>query len=149
MQVAALHLLIYFPSFYLQQNSRSTISISEEDDEEEVIERITKQAEDVQAKLSKYRQRRKEIKDELRNLTKTIKKLEVGLPKLSLEISGCDTTREELTRLIPELRTQCEVSDEEAQKVEELQAKVEQCKAFFPPKSDTKDDEHGRKLLRH
>ena len=49
--------------------------------------------------------------------------------KLSLEISGCDTTREELTRLIPELRTQCEVSDEEAQKVEELQAKVEECKA--------------------
>ncbi|KAL3910268.1 MAG: hypothetical protein SGILL_007759, partial [Bacillariaceae sp.] len=110
-------------------NSRSTISISEEDDEEELIKNITKQVEDVKAKVSQYRQRRKEIKDELRKLNKSIKSLEVCLPKLSLEITGCDTTRQELTRLIPELRSQCEVSDEEAQKVEALQAKVDQCKS--------------------
>lgn len=51
------------------------------------------------------------------------------MPRLSLEIDGCDTTREELTKLIPELRAQSEVSADDLQKVKVLEAKVEQCKS--------------------
>lgn len=50
------------------------------------------------------------------------------MPKLALEIKGCDTTREELTRLIPQLRIQSEMSTEDSRKVVALKAKVEQCK---------------------
>jgi structural maintenance of chromosome 4 len=111
------------------QNSRAKITMSEDEDEEEILEKITQQVEDVKSRISQDRQRRKEIKDELRELNKTVKTLAKELPKLTLEISGCDTTREELTKLIPQLREQCHVSDEEAEKRGELQSKIDQCKA--------------------
>ncbi|KAG7349244.1 chromosome segregation protein SMC [Nitzschia inconspicua] len=110
-------------------NSRSKIAISENDDEEGLIETMAREAEGIQTKISGGRQRRKEIKDELRKLNMTIKSFEVELPKLAMEISGCDTTREELTKLIPQLRIQCQVSEEESEKRAELQAKIDRCKS--------------------
>ena len=65
----------------------------------------------------------------MRSLTKSVKSLEIKIPKLQLEISGCDTTREELTKLIPELRTQSEVTTEDAKKMAGLRKNVEKCKA--------------------
>ena len=79
--------------------------------------------------MQECRKRRRELSDEIRSLKKAIKSLEVKLPKLTLEISGCDTTRDELAKLIPELRVQCEVSDEDAAKRAELDKKVEKCVA--------------------
>jgi structural maintenance of chromosome 4 len=67
--------------------------------------------------------------EELRTMTKSVKSLEIKLPKLKLEITGCDTTREELTKLIPELRLQCEISDEDAQKRAELKNNVAKCRS--------------------
>jgi structural maintenance of chromosome 4 len=58
-----------------------------------------------------------------------MKLLEIKLPKLQLEISGCDTTREELTKLIPELQIQSEVSEEDANKIVELKKNVQKCKS--------------------
>jgi structural maintenance of chromosome 4 len=100
-----------------------------EDKEEELLEKISKQSEDVKAKLLTLRQRRKEIKDELRQLNKIIKSLEMELPKLTLEISGCDTTRRELSKLIPQLREQCQVSDEDSRKRATVKANISQCKS--------------------
>ena len=57
-----------------------------------------------------------------------MKSLEIKIPKLSLEISGFDTTREELTKLIPELRVQCEVSAEDEEKKVDLKENVKKCK---------------------
>lgn len=46
-----------------------------------------------------------------------------------MEIDGCETSRNELTKLIPELRTQCETSPGDDSEREELLAKVRKCKA--------------------
>jgi structural maintenance of chromosome 4 len=89
---------------------------------------MNQQVEDLRLKIQDSRNRRRDIKDELRKLVKAVKTLETSLPKLKLEIEGCDTTREELTKLIPELRVQCEVSVEDLEKMEELQSKVEESK---------------------
>lgn len=111
------------------QNSRARVPASPEDDEEALLEQLTQQVEEAQCKLQESRQRRRDIKDEIRKLTKDVKLIEVSLPKLTLEIEGCDTTREELTKLIPQLRVQTEMSADDLQKVLELRAKVEKCKS--------------------
>ncbi len=89
---------------------------------------MSQQVENLRDEIKKSRDRRRSIKDELRKLTKTIKALETSLPKLLLEIEGCDTTRDELTKLVPELRVQCEVSAEDLEKVQELESKIEESK---------------------
>lgn len=91
--------------------------------------KLSTKAEEAQSKIKESRDRRRDIKDQIRQLTQSIKSLEVSIPKLRLEIEGCDTTRQELTKLIPELRVQSEVSEEDQSKVEELQVKVEECKS--------------------
>jgi structural maintenance of chromosome 4 len=112
----------------LHQNARK-VAIATNEDEEEILEKLSTQAEAVKGQIKEHRQRRRDIKDEARQLTKAIKSLEVCVPKLRLEIEGCDTTRQELTKLVPVLRSQSEVSDEDQAKVEELTAKVEECKS--------------------
>ena len=66
--------------------------------------------------------------EEIRTLKKRVKVLTLKLPKLEMEIAGCDTTREELTKRIPELRVESELSTEDAKKVQDLNRKVEKCK---------------------
>ena len=78
--------------------------------------------------LQQARKRRKELSEEIKTLKKRIKALEVKLPKLSMEISGCDTTRDNLTNQIPELRSQSELSKADAAKLVELNRKVHKCK---------------------
>ena len=95
-----------------------------EDDSEKMIESLEAKAKEMENTLVECRDRRRQIKDELKALAKSIKSLSIKLPKLKLEIDGCDTTREELTKLIPELRIQCEVSSED-------QAKRERAKRTF------------------
>jgi len=113
----------------LGNSRRTAISVAPGEDEEEIIERMSKQVDDLFIKLQDSRKRRLSIKDELRKLTRAVKSLETSLPKLALEIDGCDTTREELTKLIPELRLQSQVSAEDLEKVKELEDRVEGCKA--------------------
>lgn len=80
-------------------------------------------------RVQESRNRRRSIKEEIRKLTRSVKSLETSIPKISLEIDGCDTTREELTKLIPELRAQSEMSACDLQKVKTLKVKVQQCKS--------------------
>jgi len=110
-------------------NSRNArITVAPGEDEEEVIEKMSQQVDELRVMIQDSRNRRRAIKDELRKLSRAVNSLKTSLPKLLLEIEGCDTTREELTKLIPELRVQCEVSAEDLEKMEELGSKVEESK---------------------
>lgn len=60
----------------------------------------------------------------MRNLKKSIKVLEALLPKLSLELDSFDTTRSDLTKLIPELESQCQLNSSDVDKLEKLVGKV-------------------------
>jgi structural maintenance of chromosome 4 len=112
-----------------EKNKRPAVSaVQHEDSGEELVDRLEKESETTLQYVQECRNRRRAIKESLRALSKTVKSLEIKLPKLNLEIAGCDTTRQELTKLIPELRVQCEVSEEDKAKRAALQAKVEQCK---------------------
>ncbi|KAL3941771.1 MAG: hypothetical protein SGBAC_003915 [Bacillariaceae sp.] len=109
-------------------DSRSKVqAASSGEDLEAVLESLEKESDGTNHRLQDCRKRRLSIKDELRSLSKTIKTLEIKMPKLSMEISGCDTTREELTKLIPELRQQTTVSEEDSERVLELSKNVERC----------------------
>ena len=77
--------------------------------------------------LMECRKRRLEIKGEIRALTKEIRSFDVTLPKLALEIEGFETTRRELTRLIPELELLSVHSPEDSERKEGLEREVEKC----------------------
>ena len=70
---------------------------------------------------------RSALADEMSGLKKTIKSLKIKLPKLEMEISGCDTTRVELTNSIPDLRAASVMSPEDKTKLESLKANVAKC----------------------
>lgn len=71
----------------------------------------------------------KKLVDEIRTLNKRIKELEIQIPKMSMEIDGCNTTRSELTKLIPHLRQECELSATDTEKLKKLLQRVESCKS--------------------
>jgi structural maintenance of chromosome 4 len=78
--------------------------------------------------LQDCRKRRQALVEEIQSLKKKVKALHVQLPKYSMDVADCDTTREQLTKTIPQLRTQCKLSKEELDKLEELNKKVQECK---------------------
>jgi structural maintenance of chromosome 4 len=78
--------------------------------------------------LRECRDQRRRITEEIRGLKKRIKTLSVQIPKLSMEITGCDTTREELNKRIPELRAQCTLSDTDSTKLIDLNGRVKKCR---------------------
>lgn len=82
----------------------------------------------AQQLLQECRKGRKELLEEIRSLKKAVKMLVTKLPKLAVEINGCDTTRKELTKFIPELRFQSELSDADEAKLVELSRKVGKCR---------------------
>ena len=115
--------------FSFKQNSRGKVVASETGDASVDCERLEEEAKEAQELLQQCRKRRREIAEEIKSLKKTIKSLEVKLPKLEMEINGCDTTREELTKLIPELREQCHFTDEDIAKKAELVEKIDNCRS--------------------
>jgi structural maintenance of chromosome 4 len=103
--------------------------MEEDSNSSKSIHRFEAEAAQAEAKLHECRTQRQQLNDEIRSLNKSIKVLEVNMPKLQLEIDGCDTTRENLSRRIPELRSQCVLSDTDRARKEELDRKVDRCKA--------------------
>jgi len=103
-------------------------SIAESAVTEQDVERYESQATECQSFLTEVRSRRKEIASELRKLSQRAKALKVQLPKLKVEIDSCDTTRDELTRRIPELEQQTTLSTEDKQQLKTLSSNVDQCK---------------------
>jgi uncharacterized coiled-coil DUF342 family protein len=54
---------------------------------------MSQQVDELRVQIQDSRNRRRGIKDELRNLSRAVNSLKTSLPKLMLEIEGCDTTR--------------------------------------------------------
>lgn len=103
-------------------------SVQASDGTEEEAESLQAQATKALEDLKNCRAQRRSIVEEIRNLNKRVKTLSVQIPKLTMEIESCDTTREELNKRLPELRQQCVLSDEDAAKLVELNKKVQKCK---------------------
>lgn len=103
-------------------------SVQASDGTEEEAEALQAQAIMALDDLKNCRAQRRSIAEEIRNLNKRVKTLSVQIPKLTMEIESCDTTREELNKRLPELRRQCVLSDEDAAKLVELNKKVQKCK---------------------
>jgi len=78
--------------------------------------------------LKECKKNRRSLANEIRELNKSIKQDSRKVPKLSLEIASCDTTREELTKRIPELQSQCELSQSDKAKLLKLNKNVQKCK---------------------
>ena len=87
------------------------------DAEEMDSKELEAEAKEALRDLQECRSKRRALVEEIRTLKRRIKSLTVKLPKLTMEIEGCDTTREELTKRIPELREQCTVSKEDEKKL--------------------------------
>ena len=90
---------------------------------------MEREAEQAQELVQQCRKRRREIAEESRSLQRYIKAMEVKLPKLRMEIDGFDTSRQELGKLIPDLRAKCELNAGDKAKLKELQKKVDRCRS--------------------
>jgi chromosome segregation ATPase len=101
----------------------------EEDQEETDCEQLQQEAAKALQLLQQIRQRRKEIQAELRQLAKDLKSGQAKVPKLELEIGNCDTTRENLTKLIPQLEQQVVENEADHATLAELEARVSACEA--------------------
>jgi len=115
-------------TFSLHPQNRKVSASNDSDEESMDCTRLEEELEKCQAFIKECRNRRKTLTEEIKQLKKRVKALEIKLPKLSVEIGGFDTTRSELTKLIPELRKQCELSDKDAAKLVELNKVVNKCK---------------------
>lgn len=111
------------------QNGRSSAQRGQGDDLQESCQELENQAQQAQEQLTQCRTQRRELSDELRRLKTKVKALTVKLPKLRIDVDGCDTTRAELTNRIPELRDQCQLSPDDQKRLEQLNIKVEECKS--------------------
>lgn len=107
----------------------STTNDNNNNNEEEDCAMLEAQAEECLNFLKQVKSRHREIADETRQLQKRIKQLKVQLPKLTVEIEGCNTTRMELTRRIPDLKEQSVISDEDVAKLRTLNGNVNKCKS--------------------
>ena len=110
------------------KNGARSIPLIAEDDNVDDFKAIEEQASKVVEELKECRQRRRDIAQEIQLLTKSIKALSIKLPKLSIEIEGFDTTRATLTERIPELRSQCELSEKDRAMLKKLNQEVEKRK---------------------
>lgn len=107
----------------LQNNTPSDGEVTEHDIKK--LEMLAKQAIE---ELQNCRQKRAAIQDEVRSLERSIKSLSINIPKLTMQAVGCDTTREELTKRLPELRKQSTLSETDKVKLESLLKTVDKCK---------------------
>jgi len=111
-----------------RENVGSSVNSSSDSLEEDCsnLEKIAQKAMDD---LKVCREKRRSLLDEVRHLKKRVKVLSVSIPKLSMEIVGCDTSRKELTQRIPDLQKESILSPEGTDKLETLMKKVEMFKS--------------------
>ena len=96
---------------------------------EEECSKYEQRASEALEKLQEVRSKRRSLSNEVRQLSKRIQALNVQLPKLSMKISGCDTTREELTKRLPDLKKLCCLSETDNIKLSDLNKKVKKCES--------------------
>jgi structural maintenance of chromosome 4 len=90
---------------------------------------MEKEAETNQSLLAECRSQRKKLAEEIKCLKRLVKELEVKIPKLSMEISRFDAVRADLTKFIPQLQSQCVVSEEDATLLLSLNNEVSKCQS--------------------
>lgn len=115
-------------SSYQNAPKKSAADVQEDEEQTQDCQRLEDETKKVQQLIQECRSRRNSLAEEVRALKKRVKTLEIQLPKLDLEIEGYDTTRAELTKSIPGLRTQCQLSKKDAAKLAELTEVVDKCK---------------------
>jgi structural maintenance of chromosome 4 len=86
------------------------------------------QAQQAGEDLKTCRHRRRDIAQELQTIKKQVKILTVQVPKLAMEIEGFDTTRTTLRERLPDLRSQCQLSTIDQEKLKDLNREVEKRK---------------------
>ena len=101
-----------------------SITKSLDDATRDDCDRLDKEAMKAMEVLKTCRTKRRSLAEEIRTLKKMVKSLTVQIPKLSMEIASCDTTREELSNRLPTLREQCSLSASDASKLTELNKNV-------------------------
>lgn len=111
----------------LKNGAKAIPSIAEGDTVDD-FKAIEEQTSKVVEELKGCRQRRRDIAQEIQVLTKSIKAISIKVPKLSIEIEGFDTTRVTLTERLPELRSQCELSEKDRALLKKLNQEVEKRK---------------------
>lgn len=110
-------------------NDSAVLSDATLDGTEDECKKLEILAEKTLEDLKQCRAQRSDLSVEVRDLKKKIKSLGIDIPKLSMEITSCDTTREQLTQRLPELRSQCILSDEDSLRLQVLKSNVEKCKS--------------------
>ena len=95
------------------------------DDSKEMLAKAAKALEQLKA----CRNSQKQLTEEIRTLQKLINTLSVKLPKLTMEIESIDTTRDALSKSIPDLRASSTLSKADEKKSEELTKNVQNCKS--------------------
>lgn len=96
---------------------------------EEECAKYESQAEKALQDLKGCRDQRRKLAEEMRGLSKRIKQLTIEIPKLTMEIKSFGTSREELQKRLPELKSQCSLSASDSEKLTLLKERVEKCKA--------------------
>ena len=79
--------------------------------------------------LEAIRSNRRVLVAEIKSLTKKIKCLTLKIPKIKMDITGCDTSREELTKRLPVLSEQIILSSADEQKCKTLKQHISKCKS--------------------
>eukprot|EP00557_Chaetoceros_sp_GSL56_P011228 CAMPEP_0176486162 /NCGR_PEP_ID=MMETSP0200_2-20121128/5422_1 /TAXON_ID=947934 /ORGANISM="Chaetoceros sp., Strain GSL56" /LENGTH=1331 /DNA_ID=CAMNT_0017882847 /DNA_START=84 /DNA_END=4076 /DNA_ORIENTATION=- len=111
-------------------NSSSSLNLDiVMDGSEDECKRLEHLAEKALEDMKQCKNQRRDLAVEIRDLKKKIKTFSIEIPKLSMEIASCDTTREELTKSLPQLRAQCVHSDEDTLKLKTAKSNVEKCKS--------------------
>jgi len=108
-------------------NSAATTTNPLLDGSKEECAKLEAHAEKSLHDLKECRVQRRGLAGEVRDLKKRVKALSIQIPKLVMEIASCDTTREELTKRLPDLRAQGLLNDDDAAKLTKLNRKVQKC----------------------
>ncbi|KAL7557450.1 hypothetical protein ACA910_009266 [Epithemia clementina (nom. ined.)] len=111
------------------RNARTEAMDAHEDDGLDLdVQALEHEAEKTEKQLIELKQKRKSTVDQIHQLKRHIKDIERLIPKLKMDIESFDTTRENLTQLIPQLKQRSAMSDEDKEKVKELTENVVKCK---------------------
>jgi structural maintenance of chromosome 4 len=110
-------------------SNNGTVAMVEDNNDADDAAELERLAQQAMQEYKSCRETRRALAEEIRGLEKKIKSLTVKIPKLEMEVSGCDTTRETLTKSIPELRAASTMSAADASKLKGLKDKVGKCKS--------------------
>ena len=111
------------------QNGSSYNVVEANPDSSDELKSLESRVAGSQKLLAECRAARKSVTEEIRTLKKTIKSLDIKVPKLQVEMRGFDSTAAQLTELIPQLKKDAVMSKQDKKKLVDLNRRVDQCKS--------------------